>query len=211
MRPTAVLRRLFALTALFALAACGARVAPLDGPPEPMGNFRLGYNIVKDDGAQIGPLSRRAEPDAWEVSLADAIDERLGGYDGEGLFHIGVGVNAYVLALPGVPLVVSPKSILIITVNVWDNATQEKLTEEGKQITVLESFSASTLVGSGLTQSKKVQMQNLSRNAAAAIQRYLLDNPAWFGLPDPEAPEDAEVPAQAEAPQEGLVEGEIVN
>lgn len=172
------------------LAACGAG-APGDEPPAEMGTFRLGHNITVADNAQLGPLSRTAEPEEWEAALTGAIDERLGGYEGEGLFHLGIGLNAYALALPGVPLVVSPKSVLVITVNIWDNATQQKLVEDGRQFTIFEGLSPETLLGSGLTQSKEVQMQNLSRNAARSIQNWILEHPEWIGLAPDETAADA--------------------
>jgi len=165
--------------ALGLLAACGG-VEDLSQPPVPMGNFLLGHNIIVADAAQAGPLSRKADPDDWEAALKTAIDARLGRYEGDKYFHIGTHVDAYVLAIPGVPLVATPKSVLIISVNAWDDATGEK----PKQLTVFEQSEKSTfIIGSGLVNSKAVQMQNLSRNAARVIHKYLLANPEWFGMP----------------------------
>ncbi|PCH86056.1 MAG: hypothetical protein COB88_09025, partial [Flavobacteriales bacterium] len=75
------------------------------------------HNIIVADAAQAGPLSRKADPDDWEAALKTAIDARLGRYEGDKYFHIGTHVDAYVLAIPGVPLVATPKSVLIISVN----------------------------------------------------------------------------------------------
>ena len=174
-------RLIVAFVAAAVLSACSS-ASSLDSPLENLGNFKLGHNIVVADNAQIGPLSRAAEPDDWEAAMTTAIEDRLGRYQGEGLFHLGVTVEGYNLAVPGVPLVVSPKSVLIISVNIWDNSTREKLTEEPKQFTVFEALSGETIVGSGLTQNKAQQMENLSINAAAAIERWLVQNPQWFGV-----------------------------
>ena len=191
--------RMTALTCALGMVAACAEKEDLSLPPEPMGNFLLGHSIVIADDAQIGPLSRKAEPDDWEASLKSAIDTRLGRYEGGKYFHIGTHVDAYVLALPGVPLVATPKSVLIISVNVWDDSTGEKLTPEPKQLTVFERSEKSTfIVGSGLVNSKAVQMENLSRNAARIIHKYLLENKQWFGVTEdtedtPEEPVEAEI------------------
>lgn len=180
--------------ALGLLAACAGK-EDLSLPPEPMGNFLLGHNIVVADDAQQGPLSRKADPDNWEASLKAAIQADLGRDTGDRYFHIGTHVDAYVLAIPGVPLVATPKSVLIISVNVWDDSTQQKLTAEPKQLSVFERSEKSTLIiGSGLTNSKAEQMQNLSRNAARLIRKYLMENKQWFGVTeDTEAKTDAVV------------------
>jgi hypothetical protein len=80
-------------------------------------------------------------------------------------------------------LVLNPKSALGMTVTIWDDAEQKKLNEEGKQIIVMEKMSEKTVLGSGLTQSAARQMEILSYNAAKAVERWLLENPEWFGLP----------------------------
>ena len=88
------------------------------------------------------------------------------------------------LAIPGIPLVVAPKSLLIISFNIWDDKTREKLTDEAVRLTVFEHSEKNTFIlGSGLTNSRETQIKNLSRNAARMIQRRLLKNPEWFGLP----------------------------
>ena len=53
-----------------------------------------------------------------------------------------------------------------------------------EQITIVESISGNTIFGSGLTQSKEVQMQNLSRNASKQIENFLVRRrkaDGWFG------------------------------
>jgi hypothetical protein len=115
--------------------------------------------------------------------MKKAVDDRFGRYEGTKLYNIGIAVEAYALAPPGVPLVLKPKSILVVTANVWDDATQTKLNAEGKQFHIFEKSSPETVVGSGLTQSKAQQMEILSYNAAKRVEQWFLDNPEWFGLP----------------------------
>lgn len=176
LRPT-----LLALGLGFALSAC--QTNDLAEPPVPLGNFSLGHNIVVTANMQKVPISRNATPEAWEAALEKAMEQRFGRYDGEKIYNIGISIDAFALAPPGVPLVLNPKSALGMTVSIWDDAAQKKLNEEGKQIIVMEKMSGETVVGSGLTQNAAKQMEVLSYNAAKAVERWLLDNPEWFGLP----------------------------
>ena len=129
----------------FVLAACdGAR--DLNEPPVPLGDFKLVHNIVVAPKAVKGPLSRKASEELLTGSLKDAIAERFDRYEGTQRYHFGVSVEGYVLAQPGIPLVLSPKSILIIFVTVWDDAAGVKLNTEPKQITVFESINGGSIV-----------------------------------------------------------------
>lgn len=163
--------------ALF-LVACGGD--DLAKPPKPLGDFRLGFNVVVADKAQaVGP-SRKATPEEWETLIKAEVAKRLGRYDGEKLYHVGVSVDAYALAVPGIPIVVSPKSVLAITVNVFDDTAGVPVNPEPQTFTVFERLSGETVVGSGLTQSREQQMQNLASNAARQIAEWLADNKGWF-------------------------------
>jgi len=181
--------RLLGTFGLVALAACSLP-ADVDAPTVAMGDFSLGHNIVVANEPTIGPFSRKASDEEWKNELTAGIARRFDRYDGERLYHLGVKIEAYALALPGVPLVFKPKSVLVLLVTAWDDEKQEKLNPEPKQITVFEGVSSETLISSGLTQNKKKQMVRLSDNAAEKIQEWLLENPQWFGLPTAEALED---------------------
>ncbi len=192
-------RSLAVLALLFGLTACGD-FKDLQEPPKPMGNFLLGHNIVVAPDPVAGPLSRPATEEEWKESITAAIDERFGRYDGDKYYHIAVKVEGYVLALPGVPVVASPKSVLIAGVTIWDDAAEAKINPEPKRFTVFERLSAETVVSSGLTQNRHVQRRNLSRNLAAKIHNWMLQHPEWFGgeaedgsgaAPDPKGDPDA--------------------
>jgi hypothetical protein len=173
-----VVSRLAAIVAVVFLAACAEK--DLTKPPEPIGDFALGYNIVVAKNAQpVGP-SRTATAEEWEKALSAAIAADVGRYQGGKLYHIGVGVDGYALALPGVPVVFKPRSVLAITVNVWDDTAGRKVNAEPKKFTVFEGRSGETFIGSGITQTREQQMARLSRNAAAKIQAWLVENKAWF-------------------------------
>ncbi|MEZ5777710.1 MAG: hypothetical protein R3E44_05035 [Paracoccaceae bacterium] len=196
-----MLRGFFALAVSAAiLTACGSN--DLSGPPKPFGDFALGYNIVVAKNAKpVGP-SRQATAEEWEAVLKDAIAARMGRYEGEKLYHIGVGVDAYALAVPGVPVVLSPKSVLAITVNVWDDTAGRKVNAEPRQFNVFERLSGETVIGSGLTQSREEQMQNLATNAARLINDWLAENEAWF-TPEAVAARAALAAAEGTAPKAG--------
>ena len=146
-----------------------------------MGRFLLGHTVVVVSEPEKGPLSREASDEEWKASMENAIKERFGRYDGDKYFHIAVKVEGYVLAQPGIPLVASPKSVLVISVTIWDDEKQAKINEEPKVFTVFERLSGETAISSGLTQSKEQQMLNLSRNASLQIHKWMLENIEWFG------------------------------
>jgi len=177
------------------LAAC--QTNDLAKPPPPMGDFRLGLNIAVADNVQKVPISRDATPDMWEAAIKKAVQDRFGRYEGEKLYNIGISIDGYALAPPGIPLVLKPKSVLVVTANIWDDAAEKKLNEEGKQFTIFEKGSPNTFIGSGITQSKEKQMEILSYNAVKKIEQWLLDHPEWFGLPPKTSPTPADAPTVA--------------
>jgi hypothetical protein len=179
-----MLRLLSIILCATLLAACSPSGEDLDQPPVPLGQFKLGHNVVVASKAKKGPLSRDASEEELVTALQTAIGDRFGRYEGDKLYHLGVSIEGYVLAAAGVPLVVSPKSAMIVRVTVWDDAANKKLTEKPEQFTVFESLSGETALGSGLTQSKEEQLENLSVNAAKQIELFIekqhKEN-GWFG------------------------------
>jgi hypothetical protein len=174
--------RLFALlVTLSLLGACGAK-DDLAEPPVPLGDFVLGLNVVIADEAGKVPISRSATPEEWEAAMKQAVEDRFGRYQGSRIYNIGIKIDGYALAPPGIPVVAAPKSVLAITANFFDDATQTRMHSEGKQIIVFESFSGDTIIGTGITRTKAEQMAALSYNAVKAVERWLLQNPEWFDL-----------------------------
>lgn len=166
--------------ALLAVALAVACTPAEQRPAKPLGDFALGYNIVVAKNAKaVGP-SRKATPEEWEAAIEKEIAARFDKQTGEKLYHIGIGVDAYALAVPGIPIVLSPKSVLAVTVNVWDDTAGRRVNAEPRQFTVFEKASGSTFIGSGLTSSKEEQMQRLAANAALKIEAWLDANKAWF-------------------------------
>lgn len=164
--------RMMAMALALGLAACSS-TKDLQDVPVPLGDFAFGHNVVVANNMVKGPLSREATEEEWVGALTTAIGDRFDRYEGDRLYHFGVSVQGYVLAQPGVPVVASPKSVLIVNLDVWDDAKGQRLNTETKQITVLERMSGETFLGSGLTQSKEQQIKNLSENAARLIKNYL--------------------------------------
>ena len=99
-------RSMFAILAFGLLAACGAN-SRLDPNPDPIGDFRLGFNVVVANDIQKGPASRDATEEELTDALRAAMEERLGRYDGDGLYHIGLRIEAYTLGQTGVPILFS--------------------------------------------------------------------------------------------------------
>ncbi|MEQ8896527.1 MAG: hypothetical protein RID23_05510 [Roseovarius sp.] len=200
------------VSCLLALALCACTDASdLDSAPADLGDFHLGHNVVVAPKLFKGPFSRKASRAEWIAVMKAAVDERFGRYEGTRLYHLGISVDGYVLAQPGIPVVAAPKSLLILNVSVWDDTAGKKLNSSTKRITVAESFSADTVVGSGLTLSRDEQMQNLARNAAKQIEIWLRKEKrakGWFEnapAPKPEAPSEP-APQPEPAPPEPVAE-----
>lgn len=176
--------RLFVLLAgLMAVTAC-TNSNDLGEAPVDLGNFALSHRVVVAPNLTMGPLSRRATEEEWRDALLKSISARFDRYSGERNYHFGISVEGYVLAQPGIPLVLSPKSMMILNLTVWDDASSSKLNETVEQFTVFESLSGETVLGSGLTQSREQQIENLANNAAKVIQDYLVKQKreqGWFG------------------------------
>lgn len=177
-----MLRNALLVMGLAFLVAC-TNADDLDKAPVALGNFSLGHNVVVAPNLVKGPLSREADKEQFAGIMKEAVAERFGRYEGDKLYHFGVSLEGYVLAQPGIPLVASPKSILIFNLTVWDDEKNKKLNEEVKQMTVIESFGGHSLLGSGYTQTEEEQMRGLARNAAKQIQNYLVRQnfeEGWF-------------------------------
>jgi hypothetical protein len=202
MRPLAHFRRATIAGLILVLAACADGTNLGDERAE-LGDFRLAHNIVVAGNAQIGPLSRTVEASAWEEALRGEVARRFGRYEGDRLYHIAIGVDGYVLAVPGIPIVAAPRSALIIGVHLWDDELGRPLNEEREQFTVFEDLSGGTIVGSGLTRTAEEQMASLARNAALMIENWLSENPQWFNTGA-----DAAAEAATEATAETTTEAE---
>jgi len=184
------------LVSLLDLSACNG-AWDLDEPAVPLGDFNLVHNIAVASKAQKGPFSREATEEQLTEALAAATAERFDRYEGLRNYHFGMSVEGYVLAQPGIPVVATPKSIMIVNLTVWDDALNKKLNEKPHQITVFESFDQGPVVGSGYTKTAEEQLKNLSQNVAKSIESYLVRQnreKGWFAG----QPEAAEVVAEEE-------------
>ena len=180
-QPARLLQSLILIAGLGLLTACESN--DLKKPPVPLGDFVMGINVVVADTAQVPGISRQVSADQWEAAMKQAMVDRFGRYEGSRIYNFGINIDGYVLAPPGVPVVASPRSALIITVHVFDDATQTELNPGGKRLTMVEGVSPESFIGSGWTQSKDQQLARMAYRGALAVQRYLLENPEWFGLP----------------------------
>ena len=179
-------RMILVLTALLILGACATQDTA--GARPELGDFRMGYNIVQARDVEKGPFSRDASRNELTSALRGAVGQRLGRYDGDGLYHIGIAIGGYVLAQPGLPVIYTPKSALIFEVNIYDNATQARLNDEPKRITAFEGLqNTAPIIGSGIARDKDAQLQNLVTEAARAVENWLRRNPDWF-TPKPGQP-----------------------
>ena len=183
------MRAIIAMLAFAVLTACGGVRDDLNERPDQIGQFQLAHNIVVANDPQKGPFSRDVTNDEWKDAIKIAVQDRLGRYEGGAWYHTAVVVQAYVAAMPGVPLVYSPTSVLIVDVTFFEDATQTKLNEEPIRLTVFEPC-CTPVLGSGMLRTKEEQIEGLSFNVARAIERTMRENAEWFGGTPETLPED---------------------
>lgn len=210
-----MIRRLFLLAALgLGLGAC-ANISLDDRNDDAIGDFRLGHAIVVAPSPVKSAVSREATPEEWIAAVDSALEARLRErFHGDRFYHVAVSVLGYSLAPPGIPIVAAPKSILIVGVDLWDDSTGTKLTEEPFQLVVGEGTDGDTFVSSGLTRTREEQMAILADRAAAGVEDWLRragGREGWFDRPPPppgQTADDLEAAAtKAEngAPADGTV------
>jgi hypothetical protein len=163
------------------LAACAAPQETVTKAPEPLGDFKLGIVTVFADNVEKGPFSREATPQELASSLKAEVESVFRPFPGTKFYNLALSIDAYALALPGIPLLAQPKSALVVTLNVWDDAKGERIYEERKQFTILERITGgSLLLGSGLTLTREEQLAELNKLAVIRIERWLRENEALF-------------------------------
>ena len=175
-------RRCFATggLALAGLSAC-ATPDPLGTDLPPMGDFELAYTVVVTKNAKKIPPSRNATPEMLESVMTSEVERRFGSYAGGTGYVIALNIDGYSLAPPGIPIVLTPKSLLVVSANLWRADPQEKLAG-AEQITTFEGADT-LLLGSGLVKDADEQLVTLCRNMARKVQSWLLRNPTLIGLP----------------------------
>ncbi len=149
--------------------------------PDPLGDFKLGHVVVVANQVTKGPLSR----DATQAELVGALLPKLESFyrqfEGDKFYNISVTFDAYVLALPGIPLVASQKTTLFLGLTVWDDSAQKKLMEKPVRIVVIEApTSESLFLGSGLTQTKEEQLEQITKDAVQAVHKWMVENKHLF-------------------------------
>ncbi|WP_425046605.1 hypothetical protein [Primorskyibacter sp. S87] len=178
-----MIRILTLMAGLFALVACSPTL--VNEPPEQMGAFKLRVNYVFAEKAVKGPVSRSATPQEWVAAIENAMNVRLGRYDGAQEYDLGVSLEGYMLAPEGVPVVYNPKSTAVVRVTVYDVA-QKKYLAKAVQMQVLEDTTRSSAVlGSGHARTKEEQMSGLSLKIADRIEEWLAEEHKENGWFDP--------------------------
>jgi hypothetical protein len=181
-------RRLLAIAGLCGLlSACADVTQDLEGPLEPLGDFKLGHAEVVAPSLEQLLVSRDATSEEWIADVDRAMETRFSRFQGDAFYHIGVSVEAYSLPPPVIP----GKSALAMRVTIWEDATQTKLNSETELITVIEVFE------SRLALTREEQMTKLAEKAAKLTEDWMrerMTEDGWF-MKAPESadplPEDA--------------------
>ncbi|WP_120634392.1 hypothetical protein [Ruegeria sp. EL01] len=176
-----MLRILTLITGLALMGACTQ--TQVYEEPESLGEFKLRVNYAFAEKAKKGPVSRDATPEEWQDAIQNAVNIRMGRYEGAQDYDIGISLEGYMLAPPGIPIIYNPKSTAIVLVNVYDVNKKEFLAKR-KQFQVLEDTTGgSAFKGSGHERTKEEQMSGLALKVADRVEEWLaeehLEN-GWF-------------------------------
>ena len=163
---------------MLAIAACSVPEDAVQGGRD-LGDFQLCGQFVTFVANDPGPLSRKATEDEWVNALNAELARQLGPYKGGKCYTVSVAVEGYGLAQPGVPLVFSPKSGLLLRAFVFDNALIEAeapsvLNKGGHQIQV------GLVDQGGLLNEREAQLGALARTGVADVVKWMEQNPEWF-------------------------------
>jgi len=188
------------IIALFAtlslLVACGE--TRLDEAPEDLGAFQARILHVYTEKALQWPMSRSADHSEWTDPIKSALETRLRRYEGGQQYDVAVTLEGFMLAPAGVPVLFSPKSVVVVNVFVYD-VEQERFLAKKHQMEIFESTTGeSALVGSGHARSKQEQIQGLAVNIADKVEEWMAEQhreQGWFAPRD--SAEDQADPAAA--------------
>lgn len=152
-----------------------------------IGDFRMTHlQVTVDDPIVIG-LSRKLDDDTLKAALSQSLQQRFSQFEGTGDYVLSVQLVGYVLAQPGIPVLLAPRSLLGMNVSVFvkDNGEYRRLNEEAYRLVTFEDAGGDTVVGSGYTQTAEEQLHEMAENAAVDIEKWMRKNPDWFVAPDP--------------------------
>ncbi|OED48375.1 hypothetical protein AB838_10610 [Rhodobacteraceae bacterium (ex Bugula neritina AB1)] len=176
-----MIRVLSMLAALALLTACGE--TQLNEAPEDLGAFQARVTHVYTEKALQWPLSRNAEHSEWTAPIEDALNTRLRRYSGAQEYDVAVTLEGFMLAPPGVPVLFSPKSAVVVNVFVYDVA-EKKFLAKKHQMEIFESTTGeSALLGSGHARTKQEQIQGLAINIADKVEEWMAEQhkaEGWF-------------------------------
>ena len=174
---------ILATITLLVLVACGEQRPPDEEERRDLGNFHLNVNFAFADKATTISGGREATPEEWVAAVTGAVAERLGRYDGSHPYDMGISVEGYVLAPPGVPVIFSPRSVLVANVNLLDPVTKTYLAK-ARQFQIIETLdSDAALVGSGNARDPSEQLGSLAYSLARQVEIWLANQHAekdWF-------------------------------
>ena len=176
-------RTLAALALLTLTVACGE--TQLRDAPKDLGEFSARVTYVHTDKARKWPTSRDAKGAEWNAPLQSALDTRMRRYQGRQKYDVAVTLEGFLLAPGGIQLILSPKSVAVVNVFVYDVEKKQFLVRE-HQMEVFESTTGhSALLGSGHARTKEEQIQGLSLNIVDKLEAYMseqhMEN-GWFEL-----------------------------
>lgn len=176
-----MMTRVLALFGLLFLTACTDATQDLSAPPEPLGDFQLGFVGVAANGARGLLATETISEETWVAEVEAAVEARFNRFEGARYYNLGIKVAEYSVPPPIIP----GKSALALLVTVWDDSAGTKLNEEVEPIAVIRVFE------SRLAATTEERVTALAEIAAKQIEDWLREQmveQGWFMTPAEETP-----------------------
>ncbi len=153
-------------------------------PVEPLGQFQAGPRRSSWPQRRQGPR-HRADATTMNGSPGSMrrSSRRFRRYDGDQFYHLGVRVEGYVLAAPGIPLVVRAQIGVIVTVTVCGRRRgHEAERRSPSRSPCSKRCRARRSSASGLTQTKEEQLTAAVAERRPEIENWLREHADREGL-----------------------------
>lgn len=161
----------------FTLMGCGeASFAPASMARLAQANIRFNHiSIVATDMVK-NAYSDDVSPEDMTTQLRRAITSKLSELQGDRVYNIGIKVTGYMLANPSVLTVSSPKSVLMLSVSVWNDSPDNKLMLPPSTVIAVDGLYGSALSIAKSQGSKDQRLAALTGRAGVEIAQYLARN-----------------------------------
>lgn len=163
--------------AMLALSSCGeVPKSPNLNAQSLQAHFTLGHVGVITTGMAKGAYSVDVQSQDLATHLRSAVTSELSNFTGGHQYNLGIKVEAYTLANPSMPTVPQPKSVLMLTLSVWDDSHDPRPILAPATVVAVDGLYGTSIFVTKPQGSIDQRLAALCAKAAIEIERYLVKN-----------------------------------